>query len=128
MGNKLFGVDISGLVNKHVAPGLLDATLIKVTPGTRTPGSLIDGTNPTETSYACKGFIDKQRRKNVQGSLSSDGTKRIVLIGDSISSGTVAPDLGDKITIEGTTYRIPDDGEIDRDPAAATYTCTVRPV
>lgn len=126
MGNKLFGVNISGIIAKAIGPGVLAATLIKVTPGTRTTGSLGSGTNPTEVSYTCRGFIDTQAQRNVDGTLAADGTKRIVLIGDTISGGTVAPALGDKITIEGATYRIPEDGKIDRDPAAATYSCKVR--
>lgn len=126
MGNKLFGVDISGLIKKHMAAGVLPATLIVSTPGTRTSGDPAAGTNPTGVSYPCRGFIDSILTKNLPGTLSASGTKVIVLLGDTINSGNTAPELGDKITIEGDTYRIPDDGKIDRDPAAATYTCTVR--
>lgn len=126
MGNKLFGVDISGLVRKHVAPGVLDATLVKVAPGTRTPGALTGGTNPTPTSYPCRGFIDKQRVAFTNGSTVKDGNKVVVLIGDTIDNGSgVAPAPGDRIIIEGTTYVIPEGGTIDRDPAAATYACEV---
>lgn len=127
MGIPLFGVDISGLIKEHVGSGLLDATLIKYTPGTRTPGDLTGGTNPTPVSYSCKGMISKQAVRNQDGTLVQDGTKEILLIGDTIDNGNQAPALGDDIVIEGTTYQIPEDGAIDRDPAAATYTVTVRP-
>lgn len=118
MGNPLFGVDISGLVNKFVAPGLLDATLVKVSPGTRTAGHLSAGTNPTSASYACKGCIVSKGVREFPGTLTSDGVVTILLVGDSIASGAV-PELNDRITIESTTYQI---DKLDRDPAAATYT------
>ena len=126
MGNKLFGVDIAGLIKKNVAPGVLDATLVKVAPGTRTPGALTGGTNPTTTNYPCRGFIDSQRVAFANGSTVKEGNKVVVLIGDTIDGGSgVAPAPGDRIMIEGTTYVIPEGGTIDRDPAAATYACEV---
>lgn len=115
---KLFNVDISGLVNKYVAPGLLAATLTKVTPGTRTPGSLSAGTNPTTTDYTCRGCIVSKGTREFPQTLVADGTVTILLVGDSIASGAV-PELNDRVTIEGATYQI---DELDRDPAAATYT------
>lgn len=124
---KIFGVNLSDLIRKHIAPGVFDATLVKVATGTRTPGALTAGTNPTSTSYPCRGFIDSQRVRFVNGSLVRNGMKVVVLVGDTISGGTVAPELGDRIIIEGTTYVIPEDGTIDRDPAAATYTIEVAP-
>jgi len=123
VGNKLFGVNIGKIIKDAVGPGVLAATLIKKTPGTRNPADPTAGTNPTSTSYACRGFIDTQAVKNLDGTLVEDGTKKIVLIGDTISGGSVAPDTGDLITIENTTYSI---DRIDRDPAAATYTCIAR--
>lgn len=127
MGNKLFGVDIAKLVAQNIGPGVLDATLTKVSAGTRTSGSLTAGTNPTTTDYACKGFLDSQAVRFINGTLVREGSKVVVLIGDTISGGTIAPAPGDRITIEGTEYVIPTDGTIDRDPAAATYVCEVRP-
>jgi hypothetical protein len=120
MGNNLFGADISKLIKDNIGPGVLDATLVKLTPGTRTAGQLSGGTNPTSTSYACKGFIDSQNRKDIAGTLVEAGDVIIVLLGDTISSGAVAPDQSDKITIESATHVIK---AIDRDPDAATYTC-----
>lgn len=127
MGNKLFGVDISGEIARNIGPGVLDATLTKSTPGTRT-GNLTGGTNPTTTTFTGKGFIDTQRVRFQDGSLVREGAKVVVLIGDTMkdSSGNLGvPEPGDRITIEGTTFTIPEGGRIDRDPAAATYTCEV---
>lgn len=127
MGNKLFGIDVSGIINKEIGNRLTDtaqaATFIKVTPGTRT-GNNTGGTNPTETNSTCKGFIDTQGKVSVDGTLVEDGDVVIVLIGDSISPAAV-PESEDKVTIESVTYRIK---VVDRDPAAATYTMICRAV
>ena len=120
MGNPLFGVDISGIIRDNVGPGVLAATLTKSTNGTRTAGQLTGGTQPTTATYTCRGFIDRQARRTLDGSLIDNDYVQIVLIGDSIASAAV-PEQGDRITIEGATYIV---AVIDRDPAAATYTCS----
>lgn len=120
MGNTLFGVNISGLIKQYVGAGVLDATLTKFTPGSRTAGQLTGGTNPTSTAYPCKGFIDTQARKDFNGTLVAETGVTIVLIGDTISGGSVGVESGDRITIEGKNYTVE---VVDRDPAAATYTC-----
>jgi len=124
MGNNLFGVDIAGIINTVVSPNVLDATLIVVTPGTRTAGDLAGGTNPVSTDYACKGFTDDYNDRQIDGTIILVGDRIITLIGDSISGGTVAPTIGDQITIEGGTWDII---RVKRDPDAATYECQVRP-
>jgi hypothetical protein len=124
VGNKLFGVDVARIIRESAGPWL-DATLITVTPGARTVGNLTAGTNPTEASTACKGFITSQGLRNKVGTLVEDGIKTIVLIGDTISDGTVVPEVGDKVTIEGATYRVE---AVDRDPAAAAYTLATRAI
>lgn len=123
MGIKLAGVDVSGIIKKEIGDKVLtdpvhDVVLTSIVAGTRT-GNLTGGTNPVETSHTCKGFIDSQNRKSIGGTLVEDGDIVVVLIGDSISPAVV-PKGQDKITIEGSTYRIKG---LDRDPAAATYTC-----
>lgn len=119
MGNKLFGIDIAKLVHQNISKGVLPATLHKVTPGTRTPGQLSGGTNPTPVDYPCRGFIDRKARRNQEGQLTQNGTETIVLIGNSISGGSVAPEINDRVTIEGALYTI---SALDRDPAGATFT------
>ena len=123
MGTPLFGVDISGLIKKHLAPGLVDATLVKVTPGTRTPGSLTGGTQPTTVSHPCKGFIDVLNRNRVDATLTEEGDVLIVLIGDTIDGGDTVPAPGDRISILGTTYGIV---IVNTDPAKAVYSCQSR--
>jgi len=120
MGNKLFGVNISGLIKDNIGPGVLSATLTKSAPGTRTPGQLTGGTNPTSTSYPCKGFINNQAKADITGTLVADDAVTIILIGDTINNGSTVVESGDLITIEGKVYSV---NVVDRDPAAATYTC-----
>lgn len=123
-GKNLFGADIAGKVFAALNGQLLAATLTKVVSGTRTPGSLTGGTNPTETGYAAQGFIDSKNRKNIGGTLVENGDLMIVLIGDSIASNQV-PEVGDKVTIEGSSYWIK---ALDRDPDAAAYTLLCKAV
>lgn len=125
MGNPLFGINISGIIADKIGPGVLPATLVKRTNGTRTSGHLTAGTNPTEASYSCKGFIDTKQRRNREGTLVADGTETILLIGDTINGGSTAPEIGDQVTIEGVTYIIEN---LDRDPAAATYSLISRKI
>jgi len=122
VGNPLFGVNISKLIADNMDGQLLPAILHTVTPGTPT-GNLTGGTNPTEVDTACQGFIDTQNRESIGGTLVRDGDIVIVLIGDLIASGTVAPTTADKVTIEGAKYNIK---KLDRDPAAAAYTLICR--
>lgn len=122
MGNKLFGVDISGIINKEIGPGVNDATLTKVSTGTRTPGNLTGGTNPTTTTHACKGFLDQLKRLHLENTLVENGDQLIALVGDSIVGG-VRPAPGDRILIRGTTYNVI---VVDVDPADALYECVCR--
>ena len=121
MGNKLFGVDIAGIVNKEISPGLLSATLVKRNAGTRTAGSLTGGTQPSETSKTARG-ISQPLSSLRADTVVEDATAAILLIGDSIQDLAV-PVTGDEINIEGVNYTIV---RVDRDPAAATYICQVK--
>ena len=118
MGNPLFGIDIAGIVASAIGPGVLDATLTRVIPGTRGANPTA-GTNPTTTAYACKGFIDAKSRESIGGTLVKDGDEIIILIGGTISGGSVSPEISDKVTIEGADYKV---SGLDRDPAGATFT------
>jgi hypothetical protein len=129
MGIKLYGIDVSGIINKEIGgkvltdPAAHNASLRHFTVGTRT-GNLTGGTKPTHTDHTCKGFIDSKTLKSFKGTLVSNGHVFIVLIGDSIAPAQV-PVEEDQITIEAKTYWIK---VLDRDPAAATYTCMCKGV
>ena len=129
----MFGLDIAAIVKNAMASSVLAATLTKRTAGTRGADPTA-GTNPTEVSYACRGFIDSQAGKNRAGELVRDKTVRIVLLGDTIDNGSgIAPEPGDTVSIEGRTYTIEgglgtQSSVIERDPAAATYTFSARAI
>ena len=120
---KLFGIDIAGIVHGAMSPGLLPATLIVVAPGTRSPSDSTGGTAPTTTNRSCRGVISDYSDFEKGADPSLARRRKILLIAKSIAGGAV-PKPNDKITIEGVTYRIVADG-VKRDPAAATYECSV---
>ena len=121
MGNKLFGIDIAGIVNDTISPGLLDLTLTVTTPGTRTPGDLSGGTNPTTVVSTGKGIKEPLTSIRPE-SIVQDAMAVILIIGDSLSPAAV-PEEQDLVSIEGPDYTII---RVARDPAAATYTCQVK--
>lgn len=119
----LFGIDIAGIIAAEIGPGLLPATLIVVTPGTRSSANLSGGTQPTEESFSGKGFIEDYSDRHIKEGLVEKNDRKITLIAKTFT-GNPIPKLGHKITIEGSTYKIV--GPVKRDPAAATYTCQSR--
>lgn len=127
---KAFGIpDMPKLIQDALGGqgAVVAATLHSRVEGARS-GGITAGRTIVETDYACRGFIDYQRLADAAGTVTANGTKVIVLLGNSINGGATAPQPGDRITIEGIKYHVADDTEIDRDPASATYTCEVREV
>jgi len=123
MGELFFGVDIAGLVNENIAPGLPTvATLTQRIPGTRTPGQLTDGTQPTTQTATFKAVVSDYRAGQIDGTLIQKGDRKVLLIAES-GSAALVPSSGDRITVEGATYFIV---SVGRDPAVATYSCQVR--
>lgn len=118
---KLFGVDIAKIANQALGKGLLPLTVTVYTPGTRTPGSLTAGTQPTSSTATGRGIIDDYDTRLIDGTRVQAGDRKVLILGDSIAPVVPKPD--DQVTIEGATYRIV---RVARDPAAATYTCQVR--
>lgn len=97
------------------------ATLVKVTAGSRTVGNPAAGTNPTESSVTCEGFVTTTRKQFIGGTLVESGDRVVVLFGDSL--GSVIPTTRDRLTIESVTQQIVG---TERDAASATYTCLCR--
>lgn len=126
MGNKLFGVDIAGLVARHVGPGLLDATIEREQQGTeRQAGNLTGGLiKAAPASWGCKGFWEDFTGQPPPGVLIEANDRKAVLIGDSIPDAALPLKLDDKITIEGTSLFMVK--VLNRDPAAAVYTLLCR--
>lgn len=121
--NPIFGVDLAKIIGDAIGPGVLAATLIKKTPGTRTSLSQSAGTNPTSTSYSCRGFVESYSHRELSLGLAKEQDKKVTLLGATISGGTVYPVPGDQVTIEGATYDVV---AVARDPAGAVYECRSR--
>ena len=108
----LFGLNIAREVRSGIkaAGGVLAATLLKRTEGTRTAGDLAGGTNPTETSYTCEGFMETATNVSLgtfgeatAGDLNQQERPTVMLLGKSIEGGTVSPSPGDRVAINGGT-------------------------
>jgi hypothetical protein len=118
---------LEGGIAKIVASALVKASmtkaavLTKVTPGTRLPGAVTGGTNPTTQDFTARGIVQDHTALLAAGTLIAGVTRVIRMIGATIATGAV-PEPGDRITIEGSTSVIVDEG-VERDPASATYLC-----
>jgi hypothetical protein len=118
-----------------VADGLVGAdlfrpaTLIKVTPGTRTPGAISGGTNPTTTSFAVQGLPGTTTTLRLNGTLISGVDRVVKLFGARLPPGVV-PTSGDRIVMEGITATIVGDSggnaAVMVDAARAVYVCQCR--
>lgn len=97
-----------------------EATLIKVTPGTRTPGSLGAGTNPTTVSHSCEGIVKAYDTGQIDGTIIRREDREIRLLIATLPDG-VEPKPSDRITIEGATYTILDG--VGRDAAKFMFVC-----
>ena len=118
----IFGADIAGKIYRGFKNKVFDITLTKVAPGTRTPGTLTGGTNPTETVHTVKGFVNDYTDYQIDGTIIQRGDRKVVILGGSLSNGTV-PEPNDKVTAESEQRVIIN---VERDPASATYICQVR--
>ena len=125
MGQKLHGVDTSGLVNKHLAPGLVPLTVAVTTPGTRTAANPTAGTNPSTATSSGMGFREEYSDRQVDGTRVKAGYWKIIVIGDSLTP-RIVPAPGDVITLEGKAAAIIVKDGVKSDPAEATYTCSVQ--
>jgi len=121
---KLFGIDIAKEVSQAFNNGrdLLPATLIKVTSGDRTTGSLTGGTNPTERKFSCRGIRSAIDRNRIDETLVQNATDSVLLLAATLPS-SIVPATDDKIIIEGQTFFVVN---VMIDPASATYTCLSR--
>ncbi len=126
MGTELFkgfGVDIAAEILAGLGPGTPEVTLISRATGVADPLDLTAGKPIVETSHTCKGFIDTYDDKRMGRSTIQQGSRVIVILGDSLPAGVIPKDE-DRIIAEGQTFHLT--GPIVRDPAAATYVVEVR--
>ena len=113
----LFGLDIAGIINTEIANagGVRSGTLTKETPGTRTPGDLAGGTNPTSVAYTFNGFVEQ---KATAGDLTQMSMAVVTILGASVTP-TAVPEVNDRVLIDGITWELVE--LLSRDPAAAVY-------
>lgn len=116
----LFGLDIAGIVNNAIssAGGVRPGILTKTTPGTRTPGDLIGGTNPTMTTHSFQGFVEQKSERRAGQVGASLGGQTVSILGASVSPAAV-PAVNDSVTIDSVTYNLVE--LVSRDPAEALY-------
>ena len=117
---KLFGVDIKAIVGQVTNNQLLTGTLTKVVESSRDLEDLTAGPINVETAYNFQGIIEDYDDKYISSTLVQAGDRKVLIIAASI---TTAPEIGDKITMDGIEYDVAD---VKTDPAKATYTCQVR--
>jgi hypothetical protein len=111
-----FGIDVPGIVGAGLDGLAVDATLHVVTQGSRTPGDLGGGLNPTEADVGCRGYETDYEDSEIDGRKILRTDRRVVIFASSL--GATIPKKDDKVTIGGTEYRI---HAVNRDPAGATY-------
>lgn len=114
----LFGLDIAGIVNSEIvgAGNVRTGTLSRITPGSR-GATLIGGNNPTDTTHSFNGFVETKTRR-ASDSLVEEPMATVSILGASVSPAAI-PQVGDTVTIDGTTWDLVE--LMDRDPAGALY-------
>jgi hypothetical protein len=94
---------IAKQLKKYGKPiGVKSCTLIKITNGTRTPGSISGGTNPTPVSYPATGFIESYDADDIDGTLILASDRKISILGGTLPAG-IAPTDSDQVTIADAT-------------------------
>lgn len=120
---KGFGVDIAAEVLAGLGPGTPEVTLLSRSLGAVDPTDLTAGRPIVETPHTCKGFLDTYDTRRYGDEVIQQGTRVVVILGDSLPSGVI-PATEDRVIAEGQTFHLT--GPIVRDPAAATYVAEVR--
>ncbi len=126
MGTELFkgfGVDIAAELLSALGPGTPEVTLLSRSVGAEDPTDLTAGRPIVETPHVCKGFVDTYDSRRMGESVIKQGTRVILIIGDSLPTGVI-PENEDRIIAEGSTFHLT--GPTLRYPAGATYIVEVR--
>lgn len=108
--------------------GVKPLTLVKVTPGTRTPGAISAGTNPTTTSYPGNGWIKQLTARDLPGTEITVNDRKLAILGGSLPAGVV-PAPQDKVTmvdLDGTSKTFVLVGPIAADSVGAVFTFQAR--
>ncbi len=116
---KLFGTNIAAEIGKATKGQLRVVTLTKRTAGTRTPGQLTGGTNPTTTAYTCDGVVEEYTDQERSDAAIAEGAKKVLIIAASLPSG-VKPATPDTVAVGGDTFEVL---KVTTDPAEAAWVC-----
>ena len=119
MRPNIFKAKIAKRINKALGKQMLPAVLIKI----ENVKDVNDSTKMTveEVSYKARGFTEITDVYTKSGSLIARNAYVISILGGSLPDN-ISPIPGDKITIEGSTKKIAEDG-VSRDPAGAIFQC-----
>lgn len=106
--------------------GVKPCVLTRVTPGVRLPGAQSAGTNPTTTLHACKAFVGMYKATQINETTVKSEDRVICIFAASILPAAV-PEVGDRLEIDGSVYRIVADGlGVTSDAAGVLYSCHAR--
>lgn len=101
-----------------------DATLYRSSKGT---GPSYDPGEGTTSTFRCKALVTKFSNFSVAQGLVSGKDRKLLILAATLDT---VPQEGDRLKIQGTTYRVASDGgggpAVTSDPANATYTCRGR--
>jgi len=116
---ELFGINIAEVIADAIdeAGNLRPGTLTRITPGTRTGGSLTGGTNPPTTSHSLQGFVETRTRRR-EGTLVASPMSVVTIIGASVTP-IATPEVNDTVLIDGVTWDLLE--LLSRDPASAVF-------
>lgn len=115
---KLFGVDIKGLLDKNVAPGLRPALLSSITRGAR-GADLTGGRSRDSTSHRCRGIWIDYDNSQIDGKMVLVGDRKALLM-----MLRVPPKPEDEVTIDSITLTVE---RLEKtDPVGATYVVQCR--
>ena len=122
---KLFGVNIAAILNKELAPGLLNGKMLSTTDGVRDPLDPTAGPqDAVTTAHNFKGIINTYTDNEIDNELILKEDRKVLMVALSISPAIV-PVTGMRVQMEdnpGTWIIV----RVTRDPASATYLCQAR--
>ncbi|HET9893244.1 MAG TPA: hypothetical protein VFQ42_22390 [Mycobacterium sp.] len=108
--------------------GVRSLTLTQSTPGTRNPGAVAQGTNPTVASYSATGLVTAFGTATLPDTQIQVQTRTVLIFGATLPSG-VTPRPGDRIAIAnaaGVTETLTvdqEEGSVTADPVQAAWIC-----
>ena len=122
---KLFGVNIAAILDKELAPGLLNGKMLSTTDGVRDPLDPTAGPQDAVTTvHNFKGIINTYTDNEIDNELILKEDRKVLMVALSISPAIV-PVTGMRVQMEdnpGTWIIV----RVTRDPASATYLCQAR--